>query len=173
MPPVTMTVNLSSRQFQSGDLLERVSRMLTETGMPSGGLEIEITEEAAMANIDYSIDRLQALTGLGVRVSIDNFGTGYTSLFQLRRLPVGKLKLDRSFVRDIPGHADGRALVAAMLMIAHSMNLKVAAAGVEGDQQLSFLTEIGCDEAQGRFFSDPLPADKFRALLMTRDKLAA
>ena len=110
IPPVSITVNLSSRQFQSNDLIDRISRTLRETRMPAASLEIEITEDAAMGNVEYTIGRLRQLTNLGVRVSLDNFGTGYTSLSQLRRLPLGKLKLDRSFVRDISEHADDRAI---------------------------------------------------------------
>jgi diguanylate cyclase (GGDEF)-like protein/PAS domain S-box-containing protein len=163
--PVCVTVNLSNRQFQSPELLKRISGVLTETGLPAECLDIEITESTAMGDIENTISRLDELTGLGVHVSIDNFGMGYTSLNHLRRLPIRKLKIDRSFIQDIAGDSGDRAIVNAVLLMAHSMKLEVVAEGVEQDDQMTFLRQAHCDQAQGYLISRPMPADSFRELV--------
>lgn len=166
--PVCVTVNLSRRQFQSPDLVKRLSGIFREAGMPPECLDLEITEAVAMGNIENTIARIKELTGIGVHVSIDDFGTGYSSLNHLRRLPIRKLKIDKSFVRDIATDSDDRAIISAVLLMAHSMKVKVVAEGVEGNGQLSYLRDLECDEAQGFLFSAPLPADKFKELVSPR-----
>ena len=166
--PICITVNLSSRQFQNPYLGARISQILEETGLPPECIDIEIPESVAMGNIDNTISRIGELTKMGVHASIDDFGTGYSSLSQLKRLPIQKLKIDKSFVRDIETSSNDRAIVKAVLLMAHSMNLRVVAEGVENEDQLAFLREQQCDEAQGFLFSGPLSADKFRELATTR-----
>jgi EAL domain-containing protein (putative c-di-GMP-specific phosphodiesterase class I) len=165
--PTCLTVNLSSRQFQSPDLRARISNILEETGLPPECLDIEIPESVAMDNIDNTISRIGELTRMGMHVSIDDFGTGYSSLSQLQRLPIQKLKIDKSFVRDIATSSNDQAIVRAVVLMAHSMNLRVVAEGVEKEDQLSFLREQQCDEAQGFLFSEPLSAEKFLELTRT------
>ena len=165
--PICITVNLSSRQFQNPDLSARISKILEETGLPPECLDIEVPESVAMGNIENTISRIGELTSMGVQVSIDDFGTGYSSLSQLKRLPIQKLKIDKSFVRDIETSSNDRAIIRAVLVMAHSMNLRVVAEGVEKEDQLSFLREEQCDEAQGFLFSEPLSAEKFLELTRT------
>ncbi len=164
--PVCLTVNLSTGQFHNPRMAGWIARILEETGMPAECLDLEITETAAMRNIDTTIEQVGELSKIGVHVSIDHFGTGSSSLNLLKRLPIRKLKIDKSFVRDIVTDSDDRALIAAVLLMAHTMELKVVAEGVEGMNQLNSLHELHCDEAQGFFFSRPLPADEFRQLVI-------
>ncbi len=172
---VCVTVNLSAMEFQKKDLARRIGRILGETGMPPECLDVEITETTAMGNIEDTIGQIRELTEMGVNVSIDDFGTGYSSLNQLKRLPIRKLKIDRSFIRDIATDAGDRTIITAVLLMAHAMKLKVVAEGVEGAKQLAFLRALHCDEAQGFYFSRPLPADRFgelvgRGMWQTRDE---
>jgi len=162
---VCITVNISNRQFQNPDLITRVAAILRETGMPAECLDLEISEAVVMSNGENTLARLGALVRMGVQISVDNFGTGYSSLNQLKRLPIGKLKMDKSFVRGIADDSDDRAIVNAVLLLAHSLKLKVVAAGVERDSQLLLLRDLHCDEAQGYLFSRPLPAEQFRELV--------
>jgi EAL domain-containing protein (putative c-di-GMP-specific phosphodiesterase class I) len=128
-------------------------------------LEIEITESTAMHDIERAIIRLNELADMGVGISIDDFGTGYSSLNYLKRMPLKKLKIDRSFVKDIKTDPDDRAIIRAVIAMAHNMRMRVVAEGVETDDQLAFLHETDCDEAQGFLFSRPLPAEKFEELI--------
>lgn len=163
--PVCITVNLSAREFRSPGMADNVSRILKETDLPANYLDIEITESLAMSNIEHTIAQLNELTARGIRISIDDFGTGYSSLSHLKRLPVQKLKIDQSFIRDIVDDPDDRAIINAVTALAHSMKIKVIAEGVETEGQLSFLRETQCDEAQGYLFGRPVPADEFRDLI--------
>ncbi len=165
LPPICVTVNVSARQFESSDLVKRISGILEKTGLPAECLSIEITETVAMQNIESTIFRLDQLANMGVNVSIDDFGTGYSSLSRLKRLRIRKLKIDRSFIRDIASNSDDRKIITAVLLMAHSMKLKVVAEGVEDRTQFSFLRALSCDEAQGFFFSKPLPAEEFKELV--------
>ncbi len=165
IPHPCVTVNVSARQFQSRTLIGQISRLLDDTGLRPGCLEIDITETTAMRNLQHVIARVRELMKLGVQVSIDDFGTGFFSLNHLKRLPIRKLKIDRSFVRDLETNSDDRAIVTAVLVLAHAMNLKVVAEGVEGMNQLEFLRGLHCDEAQGFFLGAPMPAEKIRELV--------
>ena len=164
--PLSVTVNLSAGQFQSPDLVKSVTRILEETALPPECLDIEITETAAMGNIENTIKRLRELSSLGIHISIDDFGTGYSSLSYLKKLPINRLKIDKSFIRDIATDPDDRTIITAVTSMAHHMGIRTVAEGVETEEQLSFLRDSGCDEAQGFLFSRPLPADRFRELLM-------
>jgi diguanylate cyclase (GGDEF)-like protein len=165
LPPLRMAVNLSARQFAHENLLPDVARALDETGLDPAALEFEITESMVMRDPEGAVKLLSRLKDMGVYLSIDDFGTGYSSLSYLKRFPLDSVKIDGSFIRDIPGNADDAAITRAIIAMAHSLRLKVIAEGVETEEQLSFLREHGCDEMQGYHFSKPLPEDAFLRLL--------
>lgn len=162
-PPVIMSVNLSIRQFRQHDLCERIKKVLEETGLEPQWLELEITE-SIMADVAYATAMLERLKKIGVRISIDDFGTGYSSLYYLKRFPIDKLKIDRSFVNDILTDRNDAAIVSGISAMARNLNLKVTAEGVESEGQVAFLREQRCQEAQGYFFSRPVPPDQFVSL---------
>jgi len=161
--PLIMSVNLSIRQFRQHDLCERIERVLEETGLEPQYLELEITE-SIMADVTFATGMLERLKKIGVRISIDDFGTGYSSLYYLKRFPIDKLKIDRSFVNDILTDRNDAAIVSGISAMARNLNLTVTAEGVESEGQVIFLREQRCQEAQGYFFSRPVPPDQFTAL---------
>ncbi|MDB5765124.1 MAG: hypothetical protein JWQ21_4119 [Herminiimonas sp.] len=163
-----IAVNLSTRQFGNGDLIQMVSSALQDAGLAAKYLELEITESLLMENPDSAVDTLRILRGKGVSLSIDDFGTGYSSLGYLKRFSLDKLKIDRSFVRDITRDPDDAAIATAIIAMAHRLKLKVIAEGVETEGQLGYLRLHGCDEVQGYLFSRPLPADECTRMLRTR-----
>ncbi len=165
LPPLRTAVNLSARQFAHENLSQDVARVLDETGLDPAALEFEITESMVMHDPERAVKLLTRLKGMGIHLSIDDFGTGYSSLSYLKRFPLDSVKIDRSFIRDIPGDADDAAITRAIIAMAHSLRLKVIAEGVETEAQLSFLREHGCDEMQGYYFSKPLPEDELLRLL--------
>ncbi len=165
LTPLCVTVNLSAREFQNPELISTIACMLQETGTPPEYLDVEISETLAMSNIERTVSRLKELSKIGVHTSIDDFGTGYSSLNHLKRMPVEKLKIDRSFIQDIASDPDTRAVISAVTAMAHNMDMKVIAEGVETEAQLDFLLEAECDEAQGYFFSKPLPAEDLGELM--------
>jgi len=158
-----MVVNLSPRQFRQKHLVQTFSSVLNETGVDPHWLGLEITESVIMENPEVSIGILQELQALGIELSLDDFGTGYSSLSYLKRFPIDKLKIDQSFVRDITADTDDAAMVAAIIGMAHRLNIRVVAEGVETEAQLAFLREQNCDEYQGYYFSRPLPAEEVYA----------
>jgi len=157
LPPLRIAVNLSPRQFQQRDLAQRIRTIIDQPDFLPEYLELEITESMVMQNVERAIATLEELRQTGIRIAIDDFGTGYSSLAVLKRFPVDCLKVDRSFVRDIPDDADDMAITRSVILLAHSMGLSVVAEGVETEAQRSFLVECGCDEMQGFLFSKPLP----------------
>lgn len=165
--PVPVAVNVSAIQFRHDGFLDAVLRVLQETGLAPCYLELELTESLLMANLDVTHSVLRSLQAIGVKLSIDDFGTGYSSLSYLRQFHVGKLKIDRSFVRNIPSNTDDAAITTAIIGMAKNLNLKVIAEGVENNDQLAFLRAHGCDEVQGYYLSKPLMRDqvteKFRS----------
>jgi diguanylate cyclase (GGDEF)-like protein/PAS domain S-box-containing protein len=163
---VKMAVNLSARQFKQQDLHQMVASVLHDTQCHPGDLELEITESVVMDNPEAAAATLQQLTDMGVHLSIDDFGTGYSSLSYLKRFPIHSLKIDRSFVCDIPSDANDAAIATAVIALAHSMKLKVIAEGVETTEQLEFLRERRCDAMQGYLCGRPLPQEAV-ALLLT------
>lgn len=165
LPPVFVSVNVSGIQMQRQDLGAVVSRALSETGMEAALLELEVTESTLMSVKQAVIDDLTALRLQGVTVSLDDFGTGYSSLNRLRELPIGKLKIDRSFVQDMVMNPQDAAIVSAILFIAKSLALQTTAEGVETPAQVTRLTEDGCDLLQGYLLSRPLPAAEVTELL--------
>jgi diguanylate cyclase (GGDEF)-like protein/PAS domain S-box-containing protein len=160
-----VAVNLSAKQFQQHDLVDRVGRVLQETGLDGSALDIEITETTAMANAEATIDVLNGLRELGVSISIDDFGTGYSSLNYLKRFPLNTVKIDRAFVRDLATSEGDAAIVSAVIGIARSLRLRVIAEGVETEDQLTFLRRRECDAAQGYYFSRPLAAEAMAEML--------
>jgi len=162
--PIQIGVNISARQFHDQDLTQTVIRILEETGWSPKYLELELTESSIMQNAEFAADMLTRLKNMGVNISIDDFGTGFSSLGALKRLPIDALKIDQSFVRDANTDPDDAAIVMAIVTLAHNLRLRVVAEGVETEDQLRFLQLLRCDEIQGYFFSKPLPADKLVSL---------
>jgi diguanylate cyclase (GGDEF)-like protein len=163
-----MAVNLSARQFRQDSLIETVRGALAAARLEPRYLELELTESAVMQDAESSVQIMRKLSDLGLRISVDDFGTGYSSLSYLRRLPLDKLKIDRSFIREIVTSRDDAEIVRAIVTLAHSLHLKVIAEGVETAEQLTFLRSLGCDQYQGFHCSPPLPAAEFIALLPHR-----
>jgi EAL domain-containing protein (putative c-di-GMP-specific phosphodiesterase class I) len=161
LPPVTVAVNVSARQFQHSNLLKFVSDLLEATGLRPDCLELELTESAVMPDIEKAQLTLQKLSELGVKLSIDDFGTGYSSLSRLRWLPLNALKIDRTFVKDLPTDENGSAITLAIIAMAHRLGLRVVAEGVDKQAQFDFLNAHDCDEVQGYLLSPPPPAPQF------------
>ena len=157
--PIQMAVNISARQFHDQDLSQTVIRILHESGLAPNHLELELTESSIMQNADFAASVLTRWKNMGINISIDDFGTGFSSLAALKRLPIGALKIDKSFVRDATNDTDDGAIVNAIITLAHNLRLKVVAEGVETEEQLRFLQVLRCDEIQGELFSKPLPAE--------------
>jgi len=165
-PPVPIAVNLSAVQFRQKDLAQLVSQILREAGLDAGWLELEVTEGAIMQNEEAADRSLRELRALGVRISIDDFGLGYSSLSRLKRFTLDALKIDQSFLADLADNPEDGAITAAIIAMASSLKLRVIAEGVETERQLQFLKEQGCDEVQGWLPGNPMPADKFAMLLV-------
>ncbi len=165
MPPLRVSVNLSAKQFRHGDLTAVVCSALEDAQLQPGYLELELTESSIMHDAEASAAVLQLLSTMGVHISIDDFGTGYSSLSYLWRLPLDKLKIDRSFVRELLSNPDDVAIVKAIISLAHSLRLGVVAEGVETLEQLEHLRELGCDQYQGFYCSPAVPPDAFVALI--------
>ncbi|HXI11990.1 MAG TPA: EAL domain-containing protein [Thermoanaerobaculia bacterium] len=163
--PLSLAVNLSVTQLQHASLLETVTEIVRETGISPEQLELEITESGAMLNPEQSARTLLELKALGIRISLDDFGTGHSSLSYLRRFPIDTLKIDQSFIRDLDVAPEAAAIVEAIIAMAHSLKLKVIAEGVELPEQRHFLEEHDCDQMQGFLLARPLPAEQFEALL--------
>ncbi|MDP1705585.1 MAG: EAL domain-containing protein [Sulfurimicrobium sp.] len=166
LPPLRMAVNLSARQFRQGGLADMVSQALNDSGLAPEWLELEVTESILIQDLQATITTLRQLDTLGILISIDDFGTGYSSLSYLKHLPISKIKIDRSFVRDICSDPDDAAITNAVISLGHSLKLRVVAEGVETLAQLEYLRAQGCDEVQGFYFSRPLPAEEFAVLAM-------
>ena len=151
----SVSINLSGREFHDPALLDTVDRALRESGLAPSRLEIEITETVAMKDLARADAVLQALRDRGIRLLMDDFGTGHSSLSNLRRLPLHAVKIDRSFVADLPGETRARGIVTAIIAMAHQLGLEVIAEGVETEAQLDFLKAEGCDSAQGFLLGRP------------------
>jgi diguanylate cyclase (GGDEF)-like protein len=173
LTPMRMAVNLSACQFRQSMFCQMVERCLDEAGIPPGWLELELTESIIMDDIQNSSQVLRELKQMGVQVSLDDFGTGYSSLGLLKRLPIATLKIDNSFVRNIGSDADDAAIVEAVITLAHSLRLSVIAEGVETLDQLEFLSERQCDEAQGYYFTRALPAPEMEQWLRDNGAFSA
>ena len=169
-PDMTMSVNLSALQFRRAGLIETVAKVLRMSGLPPHLLELELTESILLQDVENNLDTVRQLKALGVRLSIDDFGTGYSSLSYLKRFAVDRLKIDRSFVRDISTDPDDAAIVRAVIQLARSLRLGIIAEGVETQEQLAFLQEEGCREVQGFLFSRPLAPEGLEDFLRERKR---
>ncbi|MDH5710648.1 MAG: EAL domain-containing protein [Gammaproteobacteria bacterium] len=166
-----ISVNIAGPQILRSDLLEVVGKILDETGLPAERLELEITETFIMAHKDrVAIDLLLALRKLGISLAIDDFGTGYSSLAYLKQLPVNKLKIDRSFVKDLPDDENDAAITRAVIALGHSMLYTIVAEGVESEAQRNFLVREGCEHGQGFYYSEPVDAEGLVALIQNQEQ---
>ncbi|GAA4878356.1 hypothetical protein GCM10023310_68000 [Paenibacillus vulneris] len=165
LPKITVSVNLSTRQFQKTDLVDDILSAMEESGLEAQWLELEITESMAMDNVEQVIQKLNMLKQEGIRISMDDFGTGYSSLHYLKKIPIHKLKIDQSFIRDITMDPDNAAIVTTIIAMANHLKLDVVAEGVETLEDLQFLLEQNCGQAQGYYFSKPLSSVEFEGLL--------
>jgi EAL domain-containing protein (putative c-di-GMP-specific phosphodiesterase class I) len=165
LPPLHMAVNLSARQFSDEDLVKDIAAALESTGLRPELLELELTESMVIQNTERAGRVLAEIKKMGVRLAIDDFGVGYSSLTHLKRFPIDTLKVDRSFIRDLPQNAEDKALTEAIIAMGKSLNLTVVAEGVETQEQQTFLRDRACDEMQGFFFSKPIPSGEFAELL--------
>lgn len=154
-----ITVNRSPHQFLQGNLVERVEKLIKSCHMPTECLGIEVTESAAMPNFDYSVKTLEAFRAMGLRLYLDDFGTGFSSLSHLRRLPFDVLKIDREFIPETPANADAVAIVRAIIAMAKNLNMTVVAEGIETEEQMDFLRAEGCHFGQGYHLARALPPD--------------
>ena len=167
-----LAVNLSGRQFLHYNLIKSIEDALRSVAYHPKTLEFEITESVAMHNAEDSIGIMRQLKSLGIALALDDFGTGYSSLAYLKRFPIDKLKIDKTFVRDIPDDANDMAIVSAIIAMAHALGLKVQAEGVETEAQMEFLRDCGCEYAQGYLFGRALPGDEFELLLADQREAA-
>ena len=158
LPPITVSVNVSARQFEESRLVERVAAALQDSGLPPELLELEVTESLIMRDLQKAVGKMRELKAMGVSLSVDDFGTGYSSLSALKSFPISRLKIDKSFVSELAENADDQAIAMAVISLGHKLNLKVIAEGVETEQQCAFLRANECDEMQGYLFSKPVTA---------------
>ena len=156
-----VSINVSPLQFQQADFVSMVDETLRRTQLRPELLELELTESILVRDADEALERLHALAAIGVCLSIDDFGTGYSSLSYLKRFPIGKLKIDRSFITGLPQDESDRAIVSATIAMAHALKLAVVAEGVETQDQMDCLRELGCASYQGFLCSPAMPADDF------------
>ena len=164
-----INVNLSPRQFVDFNLVTVVRNVIDTTGIEPAQLDLEITESTSMLAIDKTIDILHKLKDLGVQISIDDFGTGYSSLSYLQRMPIDNLKIDRSFIKNIQQSDNDKTFVKTIVKMAHMLDMSVIAEGVELEEQLLILEDMGCEIAQGFLFSKPLPSKDIVSLLTIND----
>jgi diguanylate cyclase (GGDEF)-like protein/PAS domain S-box-containing protein len=170
MPPITISVNVSARQFTDKNLVNRIAHALQESALDAMYLELELTESLIMQDLQQSIATMRELQLMGIHLAIDDFGTGYSSLSALKSFPIVRLKIDKSFVKDLPDNENDKAIAAAVISLGHKLNLMVIAEGVETEQQLMFLRDNDCDEIQGYYFSKPVPAGDIAALFQAAEK---
>ena len=168
LPPLFVAVNVSPIQFRQAGFVDTVARALSASGLDARYLELELTERTVMNDAEQNLGTLSALNDMGIELALDDFGTGYSSLAYLKRIPVGKLKIDRSFVRDLEVDPDDRAIASTILSMGRSLRLKVLAEGVETAEQYAILRGMGCELVQGYHFSRPLPPEQFVAFLEQR-----
>jgi predicted signal transduction protein with EAL and GGDEF domain len=163
--PLQVAVNLSPAQFMHGDVVSLVHSILLETGLAPGRLELEITEGVLIEDFDRGLALLRRLKGLGVRISMDDFGSGYSSLSYLQAFPFDKIKIDRAFVMNLGRNPQSAAIVCAVIGLGHGLEMSIVAEGVETQEQFTFLAEQGCDAIQGYFIGKPQPIDQYDALV--------
>ncbi|WP_075795489.1 bifunctional diguanylate cyclase/phosphodiesterase [Massilia putida] len=168
LDPLTVSVNVSARQFEEKRLVERIAGALRDSGLPPSALELEVTESLLMRDMNQAVERMRELKAMGVSLSIDDFGTGYSSLSALKSFPISTLKIDKSFVRDLASSSDDQAIALAVISLGHRLHLRVIAEGVETVEQRDFLRANDCDEMQGYLFSPPVPAERITEMLQAQ-----
>jgi diguanylate cyclase (GGDEF)-like protein len=168
LPALHLVINISIHQFKQPDFIDRLTDILTETQLDPHYLDLELTESIIMEDTQENIQKLHKLRGMGINLSIDDFGTGYSSLSYLKRLPINILKIERSFVQDINNSNLDRAIAISIITLAHHLNLRVVAEGVETQEQMELLRSLKCDEVQGYLFNKPLPATSLVELLVSQ-----
>jgi diguanylate cyclase (GGDEF)-like protein/PAS domain S-box-containing protein len=168
---LTVSVNVSARQFEEQHLVERIAAALRDTGLPPGALELEVTESLLMRDLNQALERMGELKEMGISLSIDDFGTGYSSLSALKSFPISTLKIDKSFVRDLAHSDDDQAIALAVISLGHRLHMRVIAEGVETEEQREFLVANECDEMQGYLFSPPVPAERVTEMLQEQMQL--
>ena len=173
LAPMRLSVNFSARQFQQPTFISSVAEILKETNLDPRWLELELTESSIMKEPEQAIEKLHELKLMGIRVAIDDFGTGYSSLNYLKRFPIDTLKIDKTFVSDVCKDPHDTAIVRAIITLGHALDLTVIAEGVETQEQLQYLSSLGCDQVQGFLFSKSLPASAFEQLLVEQRRAAA
>jgi EAL domain-containing protein (putative c-di-GMP-specific phosphodiesterase class I) len=173
IPAIRVAVNVSARQFREPSLCDKVSAALSAAGLDPALLELEVTESLIMEDVEGAISRMLELKALGVSLSIDDFGTGYSSLSTLKLFPLSRLKIDRSFIADIPGQSGDMAITAAIVALGQTLDLEVIAEGVETEEQARFLAETGCEMFQGYLFAKPLPAAEIAGMLQANSLSAS
>ncbi|HJV44489.1 MAG TPA: EAL domain-containing protein, partial [Bacillota bacterium] len=169
--PFKIAVNLSTKQFLQLNLVEMINETLQTTGLDPQWLELEITESSIMEDTEYAIDVLNQFCTLGIQIAIDDFGTGYSSLSYLKKFPIHALKIDQSFIRELPYDHDDKNIVLAIISMSNSLKLSVTAEGIETDEQRQFLLEHGCQEGQGYLFGRPLSAEDTNEFLKSKYSL--
>lgn len=167
LPAMSVAVNVSARQFAGDNLIRQVCAALSESGVEPGLLELELTESLIMHDVSHALSIMEQLNRMGVQLTIDDFGTGYSSLAALKRFPISRLKIDKSFVRDLPLDEDDAIIATSVISLGHKLKMRVLAEGVENHEQMKFLCYHGCDEMQGYHFSRPLSAADLSELLIT------
>jgi EAL domain-containing protein (putative c-di-GMP-specific phosphodiesterase class I) len=163
--PLQIAVNLSPAQFMHGDMVSLLHSILLETGLTPGRLELEITEGVLIEDFDRGLALLRRLKALGVRISMDDFGSGYSSLSYLQAFPFDKIKVDRAFVMNLGRNPQSEAIVRAVIGLGHGLEMSIVAEGVETQEQLSFLSDEGCDAVQGYFIGRPQPIGQYAAVV--------
>jgi EAL domain-containing protein (putative c-di-GMP-specific phosphodiesterase class I) len=171
--PVSMAVNLSPRQFADEHLLRDVDEALAASGMSPVLLQLEVTESMVMRNVVRAVRVLHAIQNRGIRLAIDDFGTGYSSMSLMKQFPIDTIKIDRSFVRDLPRDSEDQAIAQAIISMGKALGMTIVAEGVETAEQEAFLRDHACDEIQGFLFSKPLPPRELAGLLRTSRVLVA
>jgi diguanylate cyclase (GGDEF)-like protein len=166
LDPGILAMNLTMKQLQQKDFIDFLTHLIAETGCKEEWIELEVTEDQIMMNPDEAIEILREISSIGVKIAIDDFGTGYSSLSYLKKLPINKLKIDQSFVRDLPNDGEDSAITKAIIALAQSLNLEIIAEGVETREQKEFLVQNGCENIQGYLYSKPIPADKMKTVLL-------
>jgi diguanylate cyclase (GGDEF)-like protein/PAS domain S-box-containing protein len=170
LPPLSVSVNVSPRQFEEKRLVDRIAGALRDSGLPPCALDLEVTESLLMRDLNQAIERMRELKEMGVTLSIDDFGTGYSSLSALKSFPISTLKIDKSFVRDLASSSDDQAIALAVISLGHRMHLRVIAEGVETVEQRDFLLANDCDEMQGYLFSPPVAAERITEMLQAQQR---
>jgi EAL domain-containing protein (putative c-di-GMP-specific phosphodiesterase class I) len=165
LPPIRMSVNVSARQFKERRLTATVADALRASGLEAKFLELELTESLIMEDVEQAVTTMEELERLGVQLSIDDFGTGYSSLSALKTFPVARLKIDRAFIKGLPGDEDDKAFAAAVISLGKKLNMKVIAEGVETAEQAEFLRKNKCEEVQGYHLSKPISSGEFETFL--------